>query len=86
MKLQEFHTNKVITRLTRETIHRLELGFIYSYGYDKEMHPILIVRADKLASTIKEKSKAEAEVLKNFNSVYFLLLIVTNFKMVPYHN
>lgn len=35
LKLQEYHTNKMVTKLTRDTIHRLEMGFIYSYGFDR---------------------------------------------------
>ena len=54
------------------------------------MRPVLIVRADILAASLKQNKainfKVETEILKNFNCVYYLLLIVMNFKMLPYHN
>jgi len=42
------------------------------------MKPIIIVRADKfdLNLTIDE----------NYNYVYYLMLVVLGYKMVPYHN
>lgn len=75
--MQAFLNNETITTLTKETIRMLESGAIYTYGHDKNMKPLVIIRADRFdfSKTLEE----------NFNCVYFLMLVVLGFRTVPYH-
>ena len=76
-KLQEFHNSPVITNFSERTLTGLKGGCIYTYGRDKSYRPIIIVRADKFDLNLS--------VEENFNIVYFLMLVVLGYRMVPYH-
>jgi hypothetical protein len=67
----------MVIKLDDETITKLESGSIYSYGCDKKLLPILIMRVDKM--------NFKKPLDETFNMVYYLILIVKCFKMVPYH-
>ena len=41
------------------------------------MRPIILIRIDKF--------KLETPIMEHFNTVYYLMLIILGFKMVPYH-
>jgi hypothetical protein len=55
----------------------LKSGCIYSYGHDRNMKPIVIIRADKFDYSLT--------IDQNYNPVYFLMLVVLGFRTVPYH-
>jgi hypothetical protein len=67
----------VITRLDEQTMLRLGVGSIYSYGYDRKLLPVLVMRIDRM--------DFKQPLEETFNAVYYLMLIVKAFKMVPYH-
>jgi hypothetical protein len=55
----------------------LQSGCIYSYGHDRNMKPIVIIRADKFDYSLS--------IEQSYNPVYFLMLVVLGFRTVPYH-
>ena len=55
----------------------MQSGCIYSYGHDRNMKPIVIIRADKFDYSLS--------IEQNYNPVYFLMLVVIGFRNVPYH-
>ena len=76
-KLQEFHNSPIITTFTETTLAGLKNGCIYTYGRDKGYRPIIIIRADKFDLNLS--------IEENFNIVYFLMLVVLGYRMVPFH-
>ena len=42
------HRNPVITNFTHATLKKLEQGIMYTYGYDKNFKPIVVVRVDRM--------------------------------------
>lgn len=55
----------------------LETGCIYTYGHDRNMKPIIILRADMFDFSLP--------VYQNYNPVYYLMLVVLGFRTVPYY-
>jgi len=43
----DFHSHKIVTTFNESTIKKLEGGCIYSYGQDKGMRPVVVMRVDK---------------------------------------
>lgn len=72
-----FQNNEVVTTFTPKTMQQLELGCIYTYGHDRNLKPIVILRADKFDYNIS--------LDENYNNVYFLMLVVLGFRTVPYY-
>lgn len=46
-KLQAFQNNEIVTTFSSTTIKFLETGCIYTYGHDRGMKPIVILRLDR---------------------------------------
>ena len=76
-KLQAFQNNQTVTSLSPTTVQLLQTGCIYTYGHDRNMKPIIILRADMF-----DYSKP---INENFNPVYFLMLVVLGFRTVPFY-
>lgn len=72
-----YHRNEEMTKFNEETIKKLEEGTIYSYGHDKGMRPVVIMRVDKF--------NFKLPIEEHFNAVYYLMLVVLGYRMVPYH-
>jgi hypothetical protein len=44
----KFNTNEAIIKLDEKLMSRLQEGSIYTYGFDRNRLPILIMRVDKI--------------------------------------
>lgn len=73
----QYHTNATITRFDISTVEALEKGQIYTYGHDKNYHPIVVMRMDRF--------DLDQDIDEHFNSIYYLMMVVLGFRMVPYH-
>jgi hypothetical protein len=72
-----YHRHPIITNFDDNTILRLQRGVTYTYGWDRGMRPIVIIRIDKI--------DFEENMDDILNSYYYLMLVVYAFRMVPYH-
>ena len=76
-KLQEFHNNPIITIFTSTTLLGLKRGCIYTHGYDKYFRPIIVIQAGQFDYSLS--------IEENFNIVYFVMIVVIGYRMIPYH-
>lgn len=72
-----YHRHPIITNFDQSTIFKLQKGIAYTFGYDKGMRPIIVLKMDQV------------DFQDNFhnmlNPYYFIMLIVYTYRMVPYH-
>lgn len=71
------HRNPVITAFNHETLKRLEQGIMYTYGHDKGLKPIVVIRIDRI------NFEESFELL--MNAYYYFMLTIFHYRMVPYH-
>ena len=76
-ELQQFHNNPTIIKFDETTIEKLKKGSLYTYGRDRKMKPIIILRFDRFDT--------HCSVEENYGCVYYLMLVIIGFMMVPHH-
>lgn len=72
-----YHKHPIITNFDQSTLAKLQKGINYTYGCDKGMRPIIIIRLDLI--------DFEEPFDRIINAYYYLMLVVYHFRMVPYH-
>ena len=71
------NNNPVITAFNPDTLDRLNAGFAYTFGHDRNYKPILVIRIDRI------NFQESFELV--LNAYYYLMLTVYHYRMVPYH-
>jgi hypothetical protein len=72
-----YHRHPVITKLEESTLSKLGKGIFYTYGCDRGMRPIVVLRIERI-----NFDEPFEEII---NPYYYIMLIVYAFRLVPYH-
>lgn len=72
-----YHRHPTITKFDEGTLNKLAQGMFYTYGCDRGMRPIVVMRIERI------NFEEDFELI--LNPYYYMMLIVYAFRMVPYH-